>query len=398
MKVSGTDRALGIEYAIRDVVLPARKLEEEGKEITKLNIGDPLKYDFNTPKHMKEGFKEAIEEGKNYYGSSEGVKELRKALTQREKEKNNADITYKDLLITSGISEGLNMIFGSLLDEGDELLVPGPTYPPYIALSEFYGAKPVSYETIEEENWKPNIEDLRKKINDNTKAIVLINPNNPTGALYPKETVQKIIDIASEHDLPIISDEIYDRMTYEGEHVGTAAIADETPLIVLNGFSKVYLATGWRLGYMYFQDPANKLEEVKDGIMKMGRVRLCPNTPAQYGALEGVRKNKDYLEGVMNTLEKRRNYFHKRINEIKGLSAQKPQGAFYIFPKIETNKWNKDKDFVLDLLNEAHVLFVHGSGFDPEYGKNHFRSVFLADKETQKDALNRIENFMNKKI
>ena len=398
MKVSGTDRALGIEYAIRDVVLPARKLEEEGKEITKLNIGDPLKYDFNTPKHMKEGFKEDIEQGKNYYGSSEGVKELRKALTQREKEKNNADITYKDLLITSGISEGLNMIFGSLLDEGDELLVPGPTYPPYIALSEFYGAKPVSYETIEEENWKPNIKDLRKKINDNTKAIVLINPNNPTGALYPKETVQKIIDIASEHDLPIISDEIYDRMTYEGEHVGTAAIADETPLIVLNGFSKVYLATGWRLGYMYFQDPANKLEEVKDGIMKMGRVRLCPNTPAQYGALEGVRKNKDYLEGVMNTLEKRRNYFHKRINEIKGLSAQKPQGAFYIFPKIETNKWNKDKDFVLDLLNEAHVLFVHGSGFDPEYGKNHFRSVFLADKETQKDALNRIENFMNKKI
>lgn len=398
MKVSGTDRALGIEYAIRDVVLPARKLEEEGKEITKLNIGDPLKYDFNTPKHMKEGFKEAIEQGKNYYGSSEGVKELRKALTQREKEKNNADITYKDLLITSGISEGLNMIFGSLLDEGDELLVPGPKYPPYIALSEFYGAKPVSYETIEEENWKPNIEDLRKKINDNTKAIVLINPNNPTGALYPKETVQKIIDIASEHDLPIISDEIYDRMTYEGEHVGTAAIADETPLIVLNGFSKVYLATGWRLGYMYFQDPANKLEEVKDGIMKMGRVRLCPNTPAQYGALEGVRKNKDYLEGVMNTLEKRRDYFHKRINEIKGLSAQKPQGAFYIFPKIETNKWNKDKDFVLDLLNEAHVLFVHGSGFDPEYGKNHFRSVFLADKETQKDALNRIENFMNKKI
>lgn len=398
MKVSGTDRALGIEYAIRDVVLPARKLEEEGKEITKLNIGDPLKYDFNTPKHMKEGFKEAIEQGKNYYGSSEGVKELRKALTQREKEKNNADITYKDLLITSGISEGLNMIFGSLLDEGDELLVPGHTYPPYIALSEFYGAKPVSYETIEEENWKPNIEDLRKKINDNTKALVLINPNNPTGALYPKETVQKIIDIASEHDLPIISDEIYDRMTYEGEHVGTAAIADETPLIVLNGFSKVYLATGWRLGYMYFQDPANKLEEVKDGIMKMGRVRLCPNTPAQYGALEGVRKNKDYLEGVMNTLEKRRDYFHKRINEIKGLSAQKPQGAFYIFPKIETNKWNKDKDFVLDLLKEAHVLFVHGSGFDPEYGKNHFRSVFLADKEIQKDALNRIENFMNKKI
>lgn len=399
LKISGTDRALDIEYAIRDVVIPARELENKGIEISKLNIGDPLKYDFDTPKHMKKGFKEAIDDGKNYYGASEGNEELRKAITKREKEKNDAEITKEDVLITSGISEGLNMIFGSLLEPGDELLVPGPTYPPYIALSEFYGSKPVSYETIEEENWKPNVKDLRSKINEKTKAIVLINPNNPTGALYPRKTIKKIVNVAAEHDLPVISDEIYDRMTYDNtQHTGTAEVAKEVPLITLNGFSKVYLATGWRLGYMSIQDPENKLEQIREGILKMGRVRLCPNTPAQYGALEGIKQKNKYLDQVMSKLENRRNYFHKRVNEIPGLSAKKPQGAFYIFPKIETDEWQDDKEFVLDVLNEAHVLFVHGSGFDPEFGDQHFRSVFLPKKDVLKNALNDLEDFMRQRI
>lgn len=394
MTISGTDRALGIEYAIRDVIGPARELEAEGVDVTRLNIGDPVQFDFDTPEHMKAGFKRALDEGKNSYGASEGVEEFRRVLAERERDKNDAAITMEDIYVTTGISEGLQMLFGSMLESGDEILVPGPTYPPYIALAEFYGATPVSYRTIEAEGWRPDVEDLAAKITDDTQAIVAINPNNPTGALYPEETQRAIADVAAEHDLPIISDEIYDLMTYEGEHTGMAGIAEDVPLIVLNGFSKVYLATGWRLGYMYFQDPHGDLDEIRTGVEKMGRVRLCPNTPAQYGALEGVRQEKDYLDGVMEKLRNRRDFFHERVNEIPGLSAQKPTGAFYIFPKIESDAWDSDKQFVLDLLNEAHVLFVHGSGFDPEFGSGHFRSVFLPEKPVLEDALDRVESFM----
>jgi len=394
MKISGTDRALGIEYAIRDVIGPARELEAEGVDVTRLNIGDPVQFDFDTPEHMKAGFKRALDEGKNSYGASEGVEEFRRTLAGREQAKNDAAITWEDVYVTSGISEALQMLFGSLLEPGDEILVPGPTYPPYIALSEFYGATPVSYRTIEEEGWRPDVEDLEAKITEDTQAIVSINPNNPTGALYPEETLRAIADVAAEHDLPVISDEIYDRMTYEGEHTGMAGLVDDVPLIVLNGFSKVYLATGWRLGYTYFQDPHDDLEAVRTGFEKMGRVRLCPNTPAQYGAMEGVRQEKDYLEDVMGKLRDRRDFFHERVNEIPGLSAQKPTGAFYIFPKIESDAWDSDKEFVLDLLNEGHVLFVHGSGFDPDFGAGHFRSVFLPEKPVLEDALDSVESFM----
>ncbi|MFQ3293540.1 MAG: alanine-synthesizing transaminase [Natrialbaceae archaeon] len=394
MTLSGTDRALGIEYAIRDVIAPARELEADGVDVTRLNIGDPVKFDFDTPEHMTAGFKQALDEGRNAYGASEGVEEFRRTLAEREREKNDASISWEDVYVTTGISEALQMLFGSMLEPGDELLVPGPTYPPYIALSEFYGATPVTYRTIEEEGWRPDVEDLATKITDDTQAIVAINPNNPTGALYPEDTLRAIAEVAAEHDLPIISDEIYDLMTYEGEHTGMAGITDDVPLIVLNGFSKVYLATGWRLGYMYFQDPHGDLEEIRTGVEKMGRVRLCPNTPAQYGALEGVRQEKAYLDGVMDKLRTRRDFFHERVTEIPGLSAQKPTGSFYIFPKIESDAWDSDKQFVLDLLNEAHVLFVHGSGFDPDHGAGHFRSVFLPEKPVLENALDRVESFM----
>lgn len=394
MKINATNRATGIEYAIRDVVLPARKLEEQGEKVLRLNIGDPLQFDFDTPIRMKEGFKGAIDEGKNHYGPSEGIPELRDAIAKREREKNNADIFTEDVLVTTGVSEGLHMLFGSLLDSGDELLVPGPSYPPYIALSEFYGGKPISYETMEEENWQPNIDDLRSKITDKTKAIVIINPNNPTGALYGEGVLKKVVSVAKKAKLPIISDEIYDEMTYEGEHVGLASLSGNVPTIVLNGFSKIYLATGWRMGYMYFSDTTKRLESIKEGIKKMGRLRLCPNTPAQYGVLEGLRGDKDYLSEVMEKLASRRDYFYNRIKTIPGLSATKPQGAFYIFPKIEGDKGKDDKEFILELLRETKVLFVHGSGFDPNYGSGHFRSVFLAKKEILEKALNRIERFM----
>ena len=381
-------RAMEIEYAIRDVVLPARELEKKGVEILKLNIGDPDKFDFDTPEHMK---KAVIEEmGKfNGYGDSEGLLELREAIVEREKKKNNLDISVDDIVVTNGVSESIQMLFGALLEPGDEILVPGPTYPPYIALSKFFGATPVPYRTIEEENWAPDLEDMRKKINEKTKAIAVINPNNPTGALYDRKTLEEIGNIVAENDILLISDEIYDMITYEGKHLSPSFIKD-IPLVIFNGISKVYLSPGWRVGWTIFRDCDGKLSEIKEAYLKQARVRICASILAQKGAAAALNGPQDHIKNLVKKLRERRDYIYKRLNEIDGISTQKPGGAFYIFPKIEGD----DKKFVLDVLNKVHVLFVHGSGFCPVYGKGHFRSVFLPPLKTIEKAMDALENYM----
>lgn len=392
-----SDRAKGVEYAIRDVVLPARELERRGVKVICLNIGDPGKYDFQPPKHMREAYCRAIEEGHNYYGPSEGLPELREAVVKREKRKNGVNITSDDVRVTTAVTEALQLLFGALLDPGDNILVPSPSYPPYVGLVKFYGAVPNEYLTVEENGWQPDIDDMRKRINERTKAIAVINPNNPTGALYEKETIKVILDLAGEYDIPVISDEIYDLMTYEGKHVSPGSLTKDVPVMVMNGLSKVYFATGWRLGYFYYVDPEGKLDEVREAVDKLMRIRICPNTPAQFAALAGLTGPMDYLKEYMTKLRERRDYIYKRLQEIPGVSTQKPQGAFYIFPKIEERKWRNDKEFVLDVLKEAHVLFVHGSGFG-HAGEWHFRIVFLPPVEVLEEAMNRFEAFMRKRI
>ncbi len=395
--VSASRRAMSVEYAIRDVVLPARELEKKGIKIIKLNIGDPVKFDFQPPKHMKEAYCKAIWDGHNYYSDSEGILELREAIVEREKRKNGVDITVDDVFVTAAVTEAIQLIFGTLIDGGEEILIPGPSYPPYVSLVKFYGGKPVAYRTIEEEGWQPDIDDIRKKISEKTKAIVIINPNNPTGALYDKKTIKDIVDIAGEYDILIISDEIYDMLVYEGEHVSPGSLTKDVPVVVVNGLSKVYFATGWRLGYMYFVDPENKAAEVKEAVGKLARMRLCPNTPAQKAAVAGLKGPMDYLKEYLAKLKERRDFIYKRLNEIPGISAQKPKGAFYIFPKIEEGPWKNDKEFVLDVLYNAHVLFVHGSGFG-EGGEMHFRSIFLPPVEVLAEAMDRLEKFMKQKL
>jgi aspartate/methionine/tyrosine aminotransferase len=389
-------RVQQLEYAIRDISAEARKLVAQGKDLIWLNIGDPNKYDFSTPQNIVDAFIKAANENKSFYSESQGIVPLREAIVDKEKKINGAkNLTIDDIHVTAGISEGIMFLFGSLLNIGDEVLIPGPSYPSYSSFPNFYNAKAVTYRTVSDDNWQPDAEDIRKKITDKTKAILIINPNNPTGAVYREKVLKKIVDIAGEYNLPIISDEIYDRLIIDQKFIGIPSIAKDVPLFMFNGFSKVYLMPGWRIGYIYLQDPEDKIRDVFEGIIKLGRLRLCVNTPAQYGCTEALTGPQEHIQDTVAKLRKRRDLIYKRLNEIDGISTEKPEAAFYIFPKIEKlGKYKTDKEFILSLLKVEGVVSVFGSGFDKVYGKDHFRLVFLSPEEMIDEAMNRLERFM----
>jgi alanine-synthesizing transaminase len=393
-----TNRASNIEYAIRDVIIHTQELIENDKKIYYLNIGDPAAFDFKTPQYVKDALCKAIDCDDNYYSPSEGRPELREAIVRKEKRVNDVDITANNVLITEGISEGIQMILASLVEKGDEILFPGPTYPPYISYTKFFDGTPIAYETIEEEGWIPNIDDLRSKISQKTRAIVITNPNNPTGSVYNGKMIKEMLDIAGEHDLPVLSDEIYDQLTYEQEFLSTAHLSKDVPVVGLNGFSKVYQMTGWRLGYMYFKGENKQLDELKLSVEKQCRIRLCANTPVQIAGAAALDGPQDFVKDIVDQLRERRDFAWKRLNEIEGITATKPEGAFYIFPKIRDigTRWNSDLEFVIELLKETGVLIVNGSGFDPHYGKNHARIVFLPPCEELEEAFNCLEQFIKK--
>jgi len=395
MKLKPARRAVEIEYAIRDIILPARELERRGEDIIHLNIGDPCAYDFDVPEHIKRALFAAVIDGYNGYGDSEGDAQLRSAIAGRERRKNGNSVESEDILITAGITEGIQLLLGALIEEGDELLVPGPTYPPYSTVTKFYGGQPKAYRTVEEEGWRPDIEDLRNKISAKTKGILVVSPNNPTGAVYSSGDLKQICDLAGEHGLPVISDEIYDMLTYGVEHVSPSSISKDIPLIQLNGFSKSYLVTGWRMGYLIFRDSGEFLSDLKEAVMREARARLSCNTPAQRAMLAALEGPQEHVRSMVRELKKRRDYIVRRINSIPGLHTQIPGGAFYIFPSILSERWKDDMQFVLHALREAHVLFVNGSGFNREFGKMHFRSVFLAPVSVLESAMDRLERTMN---
>jgi len=397
-KVKVTERVQTIEYAIRDVIVYAKQIAKTGKRIFYLNIGDPVAFDFDTPQHIKKALAKAVDEGANQYSPSEGLPELRQAISEKERRINNVEVSAENIIVTAGISEGIQMVMAALLDAGDEILMPGPTYPPYISYAKFFSGKPVTYETVESEGWQPNIDDLRSKISEKTRGIVIINPNNPCGALYEENVVRQMLDLAGEYGIPVLSDEIYDRIVYEKKFVSTASLAKDVPVVGLNGFSKVYLMTGWRLGYMYFSDSENRLEELKQCITKEARIRLCTNTPVQKAGVVALNGSQEHVKEMVEKLRERRDYAWKRINEIEGMSCAKPEAAFYVFPRVEGVglKWKTDRDFALELLRKTGVLFVHGSGFDPIYGAGHVRGVFLPPVETLDQALNEVESFIEK--
>jgi aspartate/methionine/tyrosine aminotransferase len=397
-----TSRASQIEYAIRDVVVPANTLEAEGHEIIKLNIGDPLAYPgLPTPDHMISAYQKALLDQRNGYSPAYGIPELREAISNNEQNKLNGgwDCDPNDVYICHGVTEALQIIFATFLDPGDEVLAPGPHYPPYMAYPQLFGGKTVEYRLDPDNNWKIDFDDLKAKMNDKVKLLVLINPNNPTGNVITQQEIEEIVDLASQwENCTIISDEIYDRLNFNGNHISTASTSSNVPVITLNGVSKVYYAPGWRIGYMALHDPNNKLLNIKDGLERLLRSRLCASTPAQYGYLAGLNDDDTWMNDYLSTLKQRNDVCVSLINDIEGLSVEKPQGAFYMFIKLTEDHWNKrDKEFVLDLLNTKHVLTVHGSGFSDQFGKNHFRVVFLPSEEILIDAFNRIDDLLNER-
>ncbi len=392
------ERARSIEYAIRDVVVLARQVEKKGKKIIPLNIGDPVKFDFDTPRHVKEALKKAVDEGANLYAPSEGLPELREAIAEKEKKINGVEISPDEVIVTHGISEGIEMLMAAVVRNGDEILVPGPTYPPYISYVKFFEGKPVSYETVEENGWQPNLDDVRSKITTKTRAVVIVNPNNPCGALYQEKVLKEMVNLAGEHKLLLISDEIYDRIVYKEGFVSTARTAKDISVVGMNGFSKAYLMTGWRLGYMYFHDPEDKLAELRESVEKECRIRLSANTPVQKAGVAALRGPQDHIKEMVEKLRKRRDYSCKRLNEMEEMNCTKPEGAFYAFPKVEAvgTRWKTDEAYTRQLLEETGVLVVNGSGFDPTYGAGHFRAVTLPPIETLEEAFNKLEQFMSK--
>lgn len=382
-----------MEYAIRDIILHARKYESNGGQVIYLNIGDPVKYDFKTPDHIKSALINAVKDNKNYYTDSEGLPELKKAVTEKESQK-GMSVTEDDVLITNGVSEGLDMILASIVDPNSEVLMSGPYYPPYSSYVKFYGGKPVEFRI--NEDGRPDLEDLISKITPRTRAICIISPNNPTGEVFDRKSLQQLIDVAAEHNLYIITDEIYDKIVFDDQFTGIGKVSKDAPVILLNGFSKSYLMTGWRCGYVCFNSNASGLDELRKNVPKLARVRISSNLPVQVAAVEALRGPQTHIIDMVEKLRKRRDYIVKRLNAMEGISCRIPHGAFYVFPKVNLDRyWEDDQQFVLDLLSKTGVLTVQGSGFGKAFGSSHFRIVYLPKEEVLEQAMDKLEFFMH---
>jgi len=390
LKVS--KKVVGVEYAIRDIVLAARKVEQSGMKVDYLNIGDPVQFGFQPPENVKQALINSINKGENYYSTSEGLLELREEIAKKENAK-GLSISADDVLITNGVSEGLDMVISSIVEEGDEVLLPGPYYPPYASYVRLHGGVPVEF-SVDLNNSTPDIDDIKSKITSKTVAICLISPNNPTGVVFNENALKKLVDIANEHNLYIICDEIYDQIIFDDKFVGIGKVAGDSPVIILNGFSKVHLMSGWRIGYIVF-NRSPQLEELREHLPKLARVRIATNLPIQYAALESLRGSQNYINDFVSEMKKHRDLVVRRLNEMPGLSCSNPKGAFYAFPKIEDNKFGSDKEFVTKLLESKGVLTVHGSGFGEQYGSGHFRLVYLPSLEILDSAMNKIEEFVS---
>jgi len=398
------DRAARIEYAIRDVVVPATALEAAGHSILKLNIGDPIAYPgLPTPEHMVTAFQESLGRGETGYSPSYGLPPLRSAIAEDEVRK-GWPCAHDDVYVCHGVTEALQLVFAATLEEGDVVLAPGPHYPPYMAYPQMFGAETVEYRLDPNDGWKIDLEDIEAKMSERVRLVVLINPNNPTGNVAGADEIDALLEIVGRWPgCMLIADEIYDGLDFSGRQVSVASRnlkrhesgLKAPPVVTLNGVSKVYYAPGWRIGYFALHDPRGSAVEVRDGLERLLRSRLCASTPAQMGYLAGLEGPREWMEGYSEKVAAQLDRCIQRIEAIDGLEVQRPGGAFYMFVRLTDPHWaDDDKAFVLRLLHEEHVLVVHGSGFSSELGRGHFRLVYLPPLDVLDEAFDRIDRFL----
>jgi alanine-synthesizing transaminase len=385
-------------YDIRGPALKeAKRLEEEGFRIIKLNIGNPGAFGFNAPDEIIRDVIVNLQNAQGY-GDSQGLFAARKAVMQDFQSKGIMDVGIGDIYIGNGVSELIMMSMQGLLDSGDEVLIPMPDYPLWTAAVTLAGGRAVHYYCDEGAGWNPDPEDIRAKVTERTKAIVVINPNNPTGAVYSREILEGIGKIAEEHSLIVYADEIYSRITYDGAaHIPMASVNPEIPTISFDGLSKAWRAAGFRSAWMVLSGNKKALSGYIEGLDMLSNMRLCANMPAQFGiqtALGGYQSIKDLLLPG-GRLKEQRDTAAAMVNAIPGLSVVMPKGALYCFPKIDVPRFNirDDEKFIMDLLREEHMLLVQGTGFNWKE-PDHFRIVFLPDKETLAEAMRRLERFL----
>lgn len=385
-------------YDIRgEVAREARRLEEEGHRILKLNIGNPAPFEFDVPEEIQTDVIRNLPNAQGY-SDSKGLYSARKAVMQHYQSKGILGVDIEDIYLGNGASELIVMAMQALLNTGDEVLIPSPDYPLWTAAVTLSSGRAVHYHCDESDGWQPSINDIKAKISERTKAIVVINPNNPTGAVYTKKLLQEIVDLAREHDLILLADEIYDKILYDkAVHFPLASLSKDVLTLTFNGLSKAYRAAGYRSGWLMISGPKHVAEDFVDGLDMLASMRLCCNVPAQYAiqtALGGYQSINDLIvEG--GRFYDQRNIAWERLNKIKGVSCVKPAGALYLFVKLdpEVHPIYNDEKLVLDLLKQQRILIVHGTGFNLQ-DQQHFRFVFLPREDVLIDAIERFEEFL----
>ena len=385
-------------YDVRGPVpAEAERMEENGMEILKLNIGNPAPFGFSAPQEVILDMLSNVRQSQGY-SDSRGLFSARKAIMQYAQLKKIPNVTMKDIYTGNGVSELINLCMSALLDNGDEILIPAPDYPLWTATATLAGGTPVHYICDEQAEWYPDIDDIKAKITPNTKAIVIINPNNPTGAVYPKEVLEQIVGIARENELMIFSDEIYDRLIMDGEeHVSIASLAPDLLCVTFSGLSKSHMIAGFRIGWMIVSGNKAIGKDFLEGVNMLSNMRLCSNVPAQsivQTALGGYQSVNEYIVPGGRIYEQRE-FIYKALNDIPGITAVKPKAAFYIFPKIDVKKFNisDDEQFALDFLHHEQVLVVPGKGFNWQT-PDHFRIVYLPEIRRLKTATQRLAHFL----
>ena len=393
-EIPSARRLENVRYAIRDLAVIADQVAQQGNKILYLNVGDPNIYDFETPPHLIEAVYQAMRDNKNGYAPSSGIPEAVAALRAEAARKKITNV--QDIFVTSGASEAVDICITALVNPGETILTPRPDYPLYSAVLCKLGIELNTYDLEEGNGWQPDLADLENKITAKTRAVVLINPNNPTGAVCTRKMLEQIADLARRHNLVIFSDEIYDKLMLDDDpHISIAAVAPDVPVVTFGGLSKNYLAPGWRIGWGIVSGETAAVKPYREGIHRLLRARLCANHPEQYAIKPALEGPQDHLIETNKKLRSRRDLTIKTLNSIPRMSCVPPRGAFYAFPRLDIPEG--DDVFVKELIREKHVLVVHGSGFGQRPGTKHFRLVFLPDEATLSKAYSAIGEFMKKR-